>query len=158
MWVSGRYPNGVTAAEYRKLLTTNPNAKKWGWQAMRRNAGVYVRGRVRHADHETIVLHELASGAHEHRGPGQGDAHAWRFWIDAQILRLNGQGPIRTLGGGTHTAIARNFRPAQASLGPNVAGDFRIDGRVEHQARDCCRLRLGCHCRCTKPFRQVLSD
>jgi hypothetical protein len=58
VWVCGRYPNGVTATEYRKILTANPNAKKWGWQAMRRNAGVYVRGRVRHTDHETIVLHE----------------------------------------------------------------------------------------------------
>ena len=25
---------------------------------MRRNPGVYVRGRVRHADHATIILHD----------------------------------------------------------------------------------------------------
>ena len=58
VYVCRRHPNGVTATEYRTILTANPNAKKWGWQAMRRNAGVYVRGRIRHADHETIVLHD----------------------------------------------------------------------------------------------------
>src|SRR5262249_12279448 len=29
----------------------------WGWRTMRRNPGVYVRGRVRHADRATITLH-----------------------------------------------------------------------------------------------------
>ncbi|MDB5350119.1 MAG: hypothetical protein JWN86_1366 [Planctomycetota bacterium] len=32
-------------------------AKNWGWRVMQRNAEVYVRGRVRHADHRTITLH-----------------------------------------------------------------------------------------------------
>ena len=54
--VCPRYPNGVTPKAYQRLLTADPRAKAWGWQSMRRNAGVYVRGRVRHADHKTIVL------------------------------------------------------------------------------------------------------
>ena len=44
-------------AEYRRLLEEQPEAKYWGWRVMRRNAEVYVRGRVRHADHRTIMLH-----------------------------------------------------------------------------------------------------
>jgi hypothetical protein len=55
--VCPRHPNGVTEREYRKILSRNPEAKGWGWRAMRRNPGVYVRGSVRHADHKTIVLH-----------------------------------------------------------------------------------------------------
>jgi hypothetical protein len=49
-------PNGVTEAEYRRILAGNPGAKAWGWGARRRNPGVYVRGRVRHPDHSTITL------------------------------------------------------------------------------------------------------
>ncbi len=55
--VCPRHPNGVTQAQHRKILAGNPKAKGWGWQVMRRNPGVYVRGSVRHADHKTIVLH-----------------------------------------------------------------------------------------------------
>ena len=39
--------------EYAKL---DAQAKKSGWRVMRRNARVFVRGRIRHSDHETIVL------------------------------------------------------------------------------------------------------
>lgn len=55
--VCARHPNGVGEKEYRRILTTSPRAKGWGWRTMRRNPGVYVRGKVRHADHKTIVLH-----------------------------------------------------------------------------------------------------
>jgi hypothetical protein len=54
--VCSRHPNGVSDEQYRQILNGNPRAKKWGWRVMRRNPGVYVRGRVRHADHRTIVL------------------------------------------------------------------------------------------------------
>jgi hypothetical protein len=57
VYVSRRHPNGVTEARYKAILATNPKARGWGWQVMRRNPGVYVRGCVRHADHKTIVLH-----------------------------------------------------------------------------------------------------
>ena len=57
VYVCTRHPNGVTAAEYGRILSANPSAEKWGWSVMRRNPGVYVRGRIRHADHRTITLH-----------------------------------------------------------------------------------------------------
>jgi hypothetical protein len=57
VYVCSRHPNGVTVAQYQKILTGNPKAKGWGWQTMRRNPGVYVRGRIRHPDHRTITLH-----------------------------------------------------------------------------------------------------
>jgi len=56
VYVSRWHPDGVSADEYRRLLDEDPNAKAWGWRAMRRNARVYARGRVRHADHKTINL------------------------------------------------------------------------------------------------------
>jgi hypothetical protein len=56
-YICPRHPNGVTEDQHRKILASNPKARGWGWQVMRRNPGVYVRGSVRHADHKTIVLH-----------------------------------------------------------------------------------------------------
>lgn len=57
VYVSRRHPNGVTTEEYERLVRNDPRLKKLPWQQMRRNPGVYVKGRVRHADHATIVLH-----------------------------------------------------------------------------------------------------
>ena|SRR2546423_4547872 len=54
--VCRRHPNGVTLAQYNQIISTQPGARHWGWQQMRRNAGVYVRGRVWHPDHKTVVL------------------------------------------------------------------------------------------------------
>ena len=54
--VCQRHPNGVTEAQYKGILGMNAKAKSWGWRTMRRNPGVYVRGRVRHPDHATITL------------------------------------------------------------------------------------------------------
>jgi hypothetical protein len=54
--VCGRRPRGVTLAEYERLLKSTPEAFRWGWSAMRRGAAAYVRGRVSHPDHKTIVL------------------------------------------------------------------------------------------------------
>ena len=34
----------------------NPNAVRWNWRVMQRDAGVYARGTVRHSDHATITL------------------------------------------------------------------------------------------------------
>jgi len=56
VYVSRWHPDGVSADAYRRILEENPGAKGWGWRAMRRNASVYVRGRVRHADHKTINM------------------------------------------------------------------------------------------------------
>ena len=54
--VCRRYPSGVTSEQYKHILRSNPKAKGWDWRSMRRNAGVYVRGRIWHSDHQTIVL------------------------------------------------------------------------------------------------------
>jgi hypothetical protein len=56
VYVCHRYPNGVTEDQYKAILAGDPNAKKWVWRPMRRNPGVYVKGRIRHADHATITL------------------------------------------------------------------------------------------------------
>lgn len=57
IYVCSRHPNGVTEAQYKVILAGNSKAKGWGWRTMRRNPGVYVKGRIRHADHKTITLH-----------------------------------------------------------------------------------------------------
>lgn len=57
VYVCSRRPNGVTEAQYKAILARTPKATGWGWQPMRRNAGVYVKGRIRHADHATLTLH-----------------------------------------------------------------------------------------------------
>ena len=54
--VCSSYLNGVTPDEYKAILRRDPDANRWGWQAMRRNPGVYARGSVRHSDHATITL------------------------------------------------------------------------------------------------------
>jgi hypothetical protein len=54
--VCGRYPNGVSMDQYNKLIRTDKGAKGWGWRQMMKDAAVYVKGRISHADHATIVL------------------------------------------------------------------------------------------------------
>ncbi len=54
--VCRRHPNGVTPDEHRSILRRQPDAARWGWRVMNRNAGVYARGMVRHSDHATITL------------------------------------------------------------------------------------------------------
>jgi hypothetical protein len=57
VYVCSRYPSGVTSARYQAILAGNPKAKGWNWRPMRRNAGVYVKGRIRHPDHAVVTLH-----------------------------------------------------------------------------------------------------
>ena len=57
VYVCSRYPNGVTVPQYRGILTGNSKANTWDWRMMIRNAGVFVKGRIRHSDHATITLH-----------------------------------------------------------------------------------------------------
>jgi len=56
VYVCTRYPNGVALRMYDDILRRRPHAADWGWTFMRRNAGVYARGRVRHPDHQTVTL------------------------------------------------------------------------------------------------------
>jgi hypothetical protein len=54
VYVSPAAPNGLTEGEYRALSTEA--RQRSNWRMMKRNAKVYVRGRVRHSDHATVVL------------------------------------------------------------------------------------------------------
>jgi hypothetical protein len=56
VYVSRPYPDGLTAAEYRKLDRWEKEQETW--QRMQREARVFVRGAVQHPDHETIHLRE----------------------------------------------------------------------------------------------------
>ncbi len=56
VYLCPRHPDGVVENEYKLMITANPRARSWGWRTMRRNANVYVRGRIRHDDHQTIEL------------------------------------------------------------------------------------------------------
>ena len=55
--VCRQHPNGLEVEEYTRLIRSNPEARHWGWRVMTRDPELYARGRVRHADHATIVLH-----------------------------------------------------------------------------------------------------
>jgi len=73
--VCSRHPAGVSMKTYGKILHNNPAARNWNWRQMRFNARVYVRGRVWHPDHKTIVLHcwhRVAMNT-EHLAPGMAD-------------------------------------------------------------------------------------
>jgi hypothetical protein len=54
--VCRQYPGGLSPKAHARLLERRPEARHWGWMTRRRNAQVYVRGRVRHPDHATITL------------------------------------------------------------------------------------------------------
>ena len=58
VYVSPQYSNGLTQAQYQKLINRKPKLRNLQWITQRRNPGVFVRGRVRHADHKTIVLRD----------------------------------------------------------------------------------------------------
>lgn len=54
VYVSEDHPNGLTLLQFRKLPRKRRLAQEW--QHMYRNARVFVRGNVTHADHETVTL------------------------------------------------------------------------------------------------------
>jgi hypothetical protein len=54
--VCSRHPAGVSLERYRQIVVAQPEAPRWNWVPMRRNPAAYVRGRVSHPDHQTIVL------------------------------------------------------------------------------------------------------
>ena len=56
VWVCQKYPRGVSDAVYARLLVANAKARRWDWQRMTRDPEVYVKGRVSHSDHKTVVL------------------------------------------------------------------------------------------------------
>jgi hypothetical protein len=56
VYVCSRYPNGLLEKDYKQLLSLTPTLRHLRWLAQRRNPTVFVRGRVRHPDHKTIIL------------------------------------------------------------------------------------------------------
>jgi hypothetical protein len=67
VYVSGRYPQGLSEAAYERL--PDKLRQRESWQQMVRDASVFARGAVRHPDHATIVLrgwHRVAMNT-EHR-------------------------------------------------------------------------------------------
>jgi len=56
VYVSTYAPNGISTAQYQRLIAGNAKAANAQWRVMQRNPEVYARGRVRHPDHATIVL------------------------------------------------------------------------------------------------------
>lgn len=61
VYVSQQHRQGLTEIEYSRLISRNPKLRNLRWVAQRRNPQVFVRGKVRHADHKTIIL----TGWHE---------------------------------------------------------------------------------------------
>lgn len=56
VYVFDMHPQGLPTAEYRRLLQDRPRAKGWNWRTMQRNPEAFVKGRVSHPDHKTILL------------------------------------------------------------------------------------------------------
>jgi hypothetical protein len=56
VYVCSERPNGITEAQYHKLIASRPGARNWAWRVMRRGMQVYARGRVWHPDHKSIYL------------------------------------------------------------------------------------------------------
>lgn len=56
VYVSAEYPRGLDSRQYAKLIARKPEARHLAWRTMRRNMRVFVKGRVRHPDHATILL------------------------------------------------------------------------------------------------------
>lgn len=72
VYVHPQYPNGLTQTEYGNLLKARPKLRNEKWTVMRRDPGVYVKGRVSHPDHKTILLPcwHLVSLNTESQAPG----------------------------------------------------------------------------------------
>ena len=56
VYVARDYPQGLTQVEYTELIRTDPKAANLYWQTRRRDPEVYVKGKVKHPDHKTVVL------------------------------------------------------------------------------------------------------
>jgi hypothetical protein len=56
VYVCFEYPAGLSESAYRRLIAENPAKRRLPWRVMRRDAGVYVCGKIRHPDHKTVKL------------------------------------------------------------------------------------------------------
>ena len=55
VFVNAAHPTGITMAEFERLPSSE--VRKHWWQQMVRDPELYAKGKVRHPDHKTIVLH-----------------------------------------------------------------------------------------------------
>lgn len=63
----------LTVEARNRLFEELPEARRWSWDVRRRDADIYVRGRVRNRDHATVVLrgwHQVYLNTEERSGPG----------------------------------------------------------------------------------------
>jgi hypothetical protein len=56
VYVCFEYPSGLSESGYRRLIAENPAKRRLPWRVMRRDAGVFVCGKIRHPDHKTVKL------------------------------------------------------------------------------------------------------
>ena len=56
VYVSRKYPQGISEAQYKKVIANDPAAEKMRWNMMQRDPQVYAKGKVSHPDHATITL------------------------------------------------------------------------------------------------------
>ncbi len=54
--VSREFSNGISVGEFDRLVRNDPSIARRPHRRMTRDARVFVRGRITHADHKTIVL------------------------------------------------------------------------------------------------------
>ena len=59
VYIHHRYPDGLTKANWEKLVTNKPEMRKWGWRIQVRNPKVYVKGKITHPEHATIDLGDI---------------------------------------------------------------------------------------------------
>jgi hypothetical protein len=56
VYVCDQHPAGLRTAQYLSLLQQRPRAKGWNWRTMQRDPDAYVKGKISHPDHKTILL------------------------------------------------------------------------------------------------------
>jgi hypothetical protein len=54
VWVSRRYPRGISDVQYRRL--PHDERQRGNWSQMVRDPEVFAKGAIRHPDHATVVL------------------------------------------------------------------------------------------------------
>lgn len=54
--VCHQHPKGLRPESYAKLIADNPEARKWNWVDRSLNPELFVKGRISHKDHGTLVL------------------------------------------------------------------------------------------------------
>jgi len=57
VYVNRQYPNGLSEENYRRLVQED-KAKAGDFRVQRLNPKVYVKGRITHSDHKTVILND----------------------------------------------------------------------------------------------------